>query len=132
MLCIFNIGGYIMSEVKQELVMETTHGRKPKCKTEFKAVMNKVLVSGLILTTLLSSTIMPAMAADKNYIHLDNNIKIYDEGLKKTRNVFSNKLKSSIYDSLYAVNYGFWILSVFYFCHLYRIFTIFIHLYTFY
>ena len=47
----------------QELVMETTHGRKGKCKTEFKAVVNKVLVSGLVLTTLMSSTVMPAMAA---------------------------------------------------------------------
>lgn len=52
-----------MSEMKQELVMETTHGRKSKCKTEFKAVMNKVLVSGLILATLMGSTIMPAYAS---------------------------------------------------------------------
>ena len=104
MLCIFNIGGYIMSEVKQELVMETTHGRKPKCKTEFKAVMNKVLVSGLILTTLLSSTIMPAMAADKNYIHLDSNVKITQEygisvqesivGIKNTINAINEMRKN--------------------------------------
>ena len=104
MLCIFNIGGYIMSEVKQELVMETTHGRKSKCKTEFKAVMNKVLVSGLILTTLLSSTIMPAMAADKNYIHLDSNVKITQEygisvqesivGIKNTINAINEMRKN--------------------------------------
>lgn len=55
-----------MSEMKQELVMETTHGRKSKCKTEFKAVMNKVLVSGLILATLMGSTIMPTYAANIN------------------------------------------------------------------
>ena len=93
-----------MSEVKQELVMETTHGRKPKCKTEFKAVMNKVLVSGLILTTLLSSTIMPAMAADKNYIHLDSNVKITQEygisvqesivGIKNTINAINEMRKN--------------------------------------
>ena len=47
----------------QELVMETTHGRKGKCKTEFKAVVNKVLVSGLVLATLMTSTITPALAA---------------------------------------------------------------------
>ena len=47
----------------QELVMETTHGRKGKCKTEFKAVVNKVLVTGVVLATLMSSTVMPAMAA---------------------------------------------------------------------
>ena len=47
----------------QELVMETTHGRKGKCKTEFKAVVNKVLVTGVVLATLMSSTITPALAA---------------------------------------------------------------------
>ena len=65
-----------MSDMKQELVMETTHGRKSKCKTEFKAVMNKVLVSGLILTTILSSTIVPAMAAESIPYSTDNSIKI--------------------------------------------------------
>lgn len=65
-----------MSEMKQELVMETTHGRKSKCKTEFKAVMNKVLVSGLILATLMGSTIMPAMAAESIPYSTDNSIKI--------------------------------------------------------
>lgn len=53
-----------MSEMKQELVMEATYGRKSKCKTEFKAVMNKVLVSGLILATLMGSTIVPTYAAN--------------------------------------------------------------------
>lgn len=46
----------------QELVMETTHGRAKKCKTEFKAVLNKVLVSGLVLATMLG-TATPAFAA---------------------------------------------------------------------
>lgn len=58
--------------VNQEIVMETTHGRKNKCKTEFKAVLNKVLVSGLVLTTLVTSTVTPALAAT-NYSALDNN-----------------------------------------------------------
>ena len=56
----------------QEIVMETTHGRKPKCKTEFKAVINKVLVSGLVLATLMTSTITPALAAT-DYSVLNNN-----------------------------------------------------------
>lgn len=42
--------------MNKEIVMETTHGRKSKCKTEFKAVVNKVLVSGVVLATLLGST----------------------------------------------------------------------------
>ena len=42
--------------------METTHGRKSKCKTDFKAVLNKVLVSTLVLTTVLGAT-TPAFAA---------------------------------------------------------------------
>lgn len=52
-----------MSNLNQDLVMEATHGRKSKCKTEFKAVMNKVLVSGLVLATILGST-TPAFAAN--------------------------------------------------------------------
>ena len=47
---------------EKEIWMETTHGRKSKCKTEFKAVVNKVLVSTLILTTILG-TATPAFAA---------------------------------------------------------------------
>lgn len=47
----------------QELVMETTHGRSKKCKTEFKAVLNKVLVSGLVLATMLG-TATTAFAAE--------------------------------------------------------------------
>ena len=47
---------------EKEIWMETTHGRKSKCKTEFKAVVNKVLVSTLILTTILGTT-TPAFAA---------------------------------------------------------------------
>ena len=37
--------------------MERTHSRKGKCKTEFKGVVNKVLVTTLILTTVLSTTL---------------------------------------------------------------------------
>ena len=36
----------------QELVMETTHGRKGKCKTEFKAVVNKVLKPLLLVVSM--------------------------------------------------------------------------------
>ena len=65
-----------MPNTKQEIVMETTHGRKDKCKTEFKAVINKVLVTGLILTTLMSSTIMPAYAASNYHVSVGNDAPI--------------------------------------------------------
>ena len=61
---------------KTEIVMETTHGRKDKCKTEFKAVINKVLVSGIILATLMTSTITPALAATDYSAALNTDSKI--------------------------------------------------------
>ena len=65
-----------MPNTKQEIVMETTHGRREKCKTEFKAVINKVLVTGLILTTLMSGTIMPAYAASNYQVSVGNNVGV--------------------------------------------------------
>lgn len=65
-----------MPNTKQEIVMETTHGRREKCKTEFKAVINKVLVTGLILTTLMSGTIMPAYAASNYQVSVGNDAPI--------------------------------------------------------
>ena len=56
----------------KEIWMETTHGRKKKCKTEFKAVVNKVLVSTLILTTVLGSA-TPAFAANVPVNSVNNN-----------------------------------------------------------
>ena len=56
-----------MSENK-EIWMETTHGRRSKCKTEFKAVVNKVLISTLVITTLLGATATPAFAANVSNI----------------------------------------------------------------
>ena len=61
---------------KTEIVMETTHGRKDKCKTEFKAVINKVLVSGIILATLMTSTITPAYAASNYQVSVGNDALI--------------------------------------------------------
>lgn len=61
---------------KTEIVMETTHGRKDKCKTEFKAVINKVLVSGIILATLMTSTITPAYAASNYHVSVGNDAPI--------------------------------------------------------
>ena len=55
--------------------METTHGRKSKCKTEFKAVVNKVLVSTLILTTVLGTT-MPAYAAGVPSNYNNHNLQV--------------------------------------------------------
>lgn len=46
----------------KEIVMETTHGRKSKCKTEFKAVLNKVLVSSVVLATLIGGSGVSALA----------------------------------------------------------------------
>lgn len=63
----------------QEIVMETTHGRSGKCKTEFKAVINRVLVSGLVLATLMTSTVMPALAASDYKVVVGNDIKISQE-----------------------------------------------------
>lgn len=48
----------------QEICMEQTHSRS-KCKREFKGVLNKVLVSGLILATVLGSS-TTAFAANRN------------------------------------------------------------------
>ena len=61
-----------MSENK-EIWMETTHGRKSKCKTEFKAVVNKVLISTLVITTLMGSVASPAMAATINNGNMNYN-----------------------------------------------------------
>ena len=51
---------------KSEIWLETIHGRKNKCKSQFKAALNKVLISGLVLTTILSTGAMavPAYAAE--------------------------------------------------------------------
>lgn len=60
----------------QELVMETTYGRKDKCKTEFKAVVNKVIVTGVIIATLMGGTITPALAATNNNAQMYGNSAI--------------------------------------------------------
>lgn len=44
--------------------MEQTHSRKNKCKVEFKGVVNKLLISTLVLTTVLG-TASPAFAANE-------------------------------------------------------------------
>lgn len=49
--------------MNRDICMETTHGRKGKTKTSFKGVLNKVLVSGLILATVAGIS-TPAFAAD--------------------------------------------------------------------
>jgi hypothetical protein len=112
-----------------EIWMERTHGRKSKCKTEFKAVINKVLVSGLVLATVLGST-TPAFAAgytvnfDGNSATLNNNeTKITQEygisveaAIKNIKNtiVIVNQMKASgsvseatlqkLADQLYALD----------------------------
>lgn len=61
-----------------EICVEFTHGRKNKCKTNFKGSINKVLVSGLVLSTLLGAT-PPAFAVEAPYQSIDNNIAITQE-----------------------------------------------------
>lgn len=53
---------------KNEIWLETTHGRRGKCKSQFKAVFNKVLISGLVLATFVSTGAMaaPAYAVEVN------------------------------------------------------------------
>ena len=46
-----------------ELVMETTYGRG-KAKTEFKAVINKVLAGALALSALMGASSLPAFASE--------------------------------------------------------------------
>ena len=50
-----------------ELVMETTYGRG-KAKTEFKAVINKVLAGALALSALMGASSVSAMAVETNTI----------------------------------------------------------------
>ena len=61
----------------QEICMEQTHSRS-KCKREFKGVLNKVLVSGLILATVLGSS-TTAFAANTNNVIDTNAVKITSE-----------------------------------------------------
>lgn len=85
---------------QKEIWMETTHGRKSKCKTEFKAVVNKVLVSTLILTTILGTT-TPAFAASLPNSTPTNNATItqtYEYGVSVENAI------SSIKNTIAAVN----------------------------
>ena len=85
---------------QKEIWMETTHGRKPKCKTEFKAVVNKVLVSTLILTTILGTT-TPAFAASLPNSTPTNNAAVtqtYEYGVSVENAI------SSIKNTIAAVN----------------------------
>lgn len=85
---------------QKEIWMETTHGRKSKCKTEFKAVVNKVLISTLILTTVLGTT-TPAFAASLPNSTPVNNATItqtYEYGVSVENAI------SSIKNTIAAVN----------------------------
>ena len=87
-----------MSENK-EIWMETTHGRKSKCKTEFKAVVNKVLVSTLILTTVLGTT-MPAYAANAD----SNTINVGGITISREYNVSVESVLSNIKNTVNEIN----------------------------
>lgn len=67
-----------MYNSNNEICVEFTHGRKNKCKTIFKGSLNKVLVSGLVLSTLIGAT-TPAFAAEIPNKIMDNDIAITQE-----------------------------------------------------
>lgn len=50
--------------MKSEVYQETIHGRRGKCRTEFKGVVNKILVSSLVLAITVGSLPMTAYAAN--------------------------------------------------------------------
>ena len=50
--------------MKSEVYQETIHGRRGKCRTEFKGVVNKILVSSLVLAIAVGSLPMTAYAAN--------------------------------------------------------------------
>lgn len=50
--------------MKSEVYQETIHGRRGKCRTEFKGVVNKILVSSLVLAIAMGSLPMTAYAAN--------------------------------------------------------------------
>ena len=60
-----------------ELVMETTYGRG-KAKTEFKAVINKVLAGALALSALIGGSGVSAFAADNNLGNIRDTVNSID------------------------------------------------------
>ena len=61
-----------------EIYVEFTHGRKPKCKTEFKGVVSKVLLSALVLSVAMGSLSVDAYAAEIQTNHVSTGV-IYSE-----------------------------------------------------
>ncbi len=80
-----------------EVYMEVTHGRRNKNKTNFRAVINKVLVSGLVLATVLGST-TPAFAAS---ISMDNLVESYQHTIVQE---FGISLEQSISNIVNTIN----------------------------
>ena len=89
-----------MSENK-EIWMESTHGRKSKCKTEFRAVVNKVLVSTLVLTTIMGTT-MPAYAAN---VPKGQSANIEGSRISMEYNVSVESAISNIKNTINEINY---------------------------
>lgn len=87
-----------MNNVNQEIVMETTHGRKSKCKTEFKAVVNKVLVSGVVLATIIGGSGANAYAsnepADINVEDIVTATQSYGVSMQETVASIRNTIKA--------------------------------------
>ena len=75
----------------QEIMMEVHHGRKNKCKTEFKGVLCKIMVSALALSIVAGGVSIPSYAAD---INTDYNVvasaSIMKEDLTSLRNTIES------------------------------------------
>ena len=91
--------------MKNEICVEFVHGRKNKCKTMFKGAVNKVLVSGLVLASVMGTT-SPAFAAESKLMdeYRNNVVQEYgisvEDSIKEVQNTIaaieSMKAKGSI------------------------------------
>lgn len=61
-----------------EICVEFTHGRKSKCKTEFKGVVSKVLLSALVMSVAVGSLSVNAYAAEITNTNVNTGV-IYSE-----------------------------------------------------
>lgn len=61
-----------------DICVEYTHGRKSKCKTEFKGVVSKVLLSALVMSVAMGSLSVDAYAAEINNTNVNTGV-IYSE-----------------------------------------------------
>lgn len=65
-------------KANNDIYVEFTHGRKSKCKTEFKGVVSKVLLSALVMSVAMGSLSVDAYAAEINNTNVNTGV-IYSE-----------------------------------------------------